>query len=158
MMDDKDIRAAEELDRLTRGSYKETLEQALEARKSGMRLSRRFFETWVETLDQHAELNRRTLGHLQQLIEEQREVFEELSRESVDAYDAFLKSLDAYYQGESEEEEAASRGSHEAYLMTLERTGELRRGSGQLPDGFWDLPRPEDPEGLVRSAVQEDRR
>ena len=63
-----------------------------------MRLSRRFFENWVETLDDHAELNRRTLANLQELAREQREVFRELSRESIDSYDGFLDSLDAYQE------------------------------------------------------------
>ena len=63
-----------------------------------MRLSRRFFENWVETLDDQAELNRRTLSSLQELAREQREVFRELSRESIDSYDGFLDSLDAYQE------------------------------------------------------------
>ena len=54
------------------------------------------FRELVETLDDQAELNRRTLGSLQQLVREQSELFRELSRESVDAYDGFLDSLDAY--------------------------------------------------------------
>jgi hypothetical protein len=70
-----------------------------------MRLSRRFFENWVETLDDQAELNRRALGSLQQLVREQSEVFRELSKESVDAYDGFLGSLDAYEEDISNLEE-----------------------------------------------------
>ena len=101
-MDERDAQrnrlASERLDRLTRAGYKTAVDQAFEAQKSGMRLSRRFFENWVETLDEQAELNRRTLGSLQQLVREQSEVFRELSRESVDAYDGFLNSLDAYEQ------------------------------------------------------------
>jgi hypothetical protein len=81
------------------------VDQAFEAQKSGMRVSRRFFEDWVETLDDHAELNRRTLGSLQELVREQREVFRELSRESVDAYDGFLNSLDTYQEEISEPDE-----------------------------------------------------
>jgi flavin-binding protein dodecin len=50
------------------------------------------------------------------------------------------------------------RGAREDYLRLLERTGEIKRGSGELPKDFWDLPRPDDPQGLVRRAVQEDRR
>jgi hypothetical protein len=101
-VDERDARrnreASERLDRLTREGYKTAVDQAFEAQKSGMKLSRRFFENWVETLDDQAELNRRTLGSLQQLVREQSEVFRELSRESVDAYDGFLDSLDAYEQ------------------------------------------------------------
>ena len=101
-MDEKDIRragkAAEELDEIARESYKAAVDQAFEAQKSGLRLSRRFFENWVETLDDHAELNRRTFSSLQELVKEQREVFQELSRESGDAYDGFLESLDIYQE------------------------------------------------------------
>ena len=101
-MDERDLRrnreASEQLDRLTREGYRTAVDQAFEAQKSSMRLSRRFFENWVETLDGQAELNRRTLDSLQQLVREQREVFRELSRESVDAYDAFLDSLDTYQE------------------------------------------------------------
>ena len=101
-MDERDVRrnreAAERLDGITREGYKTAVDQAFEAQKSSMRLSRRFFENWVETLDDHAELNRRTFSNLQELVKEQREVFRELSRESGDAYDGFLDSLDAYQE------------------------------------------------------------
>lgn len=108
-MDESDLRrnqeASEQLDRLAREGYKAAVDQAFEAQKSSMRLSRRFFENWVEVLDDQAELNRRTLGNLQQLVRDQREVFRELSRESVDAYDGFLDSLDAYHEDLSKLEE-----------------------------------------------------
>ncbi len=101
-MDERDVRrnreAAERLDEITREGYRTAVDQAFEAQKSGMRLSRRFFENWVETLDDHAELNRRTFSNLQELVEEQREVFRELSRQSGDAYDGFLDSLDVYQE------------------------------------------------------------
>jgi type I site-specific restriction endonuclease len=109
VVDERDARrnrdASRRLDRLTREGYKAAVDRAFEAQKSGMRLSRRFFENWVETLDDHAELNRRTLGSLQELVRENREVFKELSRESVDAYDGFLDSLDAYQEDISKLEE-----------------------------------------------------
>src|SRR5215216_6398722 len=101
-VDKRDVRqnreAAERMDRITREGYRTAVDQAFEAQKSGMRLSRRFFENWVETLDDHAELNRRTFANMQELVREQREVFRELSMESVDAYDGFLDSLDVYQQ------------------------------------------------------------
>ena len=100
-MDEKDARragdTAEELDRLARESYNTAVNQALEAQKSGIRLSRRFFENWVETLEDHAELNRRTMQGLTELMREQREVFQQLSRESLDAYDGFVDSLSSYH-------------------------------------------------------------
>ena len=101
-MDERDVRrnreAAERLDEITREGYRSAVDQAFEAQKSGMRLSRRFFENWVETLDDHAELQRRTLDNLQELVREQREVFQALSRDSGDAYDGFLDSLDVYQE------------------------------------------------------------
>ena len=109
-VDERDLQrnreAAEQFDRLAREGYRTAVDQAFGAQKSGMRLSRRFFENWVETLDDQAELNRRTLGSLQELVREHREVFRELSRESVDAYDGFLDSLDVYQEDISRHEES----------------------------------------------------
>ena len=106
-MDEKDAKrsrdAAEELDKLARESYKAAVDRAFDAQKSGMRLSRRFFENWIETLEDDAELNRRTMQGLMELVREQREVFREMSRESLDAYDGFVDSLSSYYEEVSEE-------------------------------------------------------
>jgi type I site-specific restriction endonuclease len=108
-VDERDVRrnreAAERLDQITREGYRSAVDQAFEAQKSGMRLSRRFFENWVETLDEHAELHRRTFSNLQELVRDQREVFQELSRESGDAYDGFLVSLDVYQEEVSRRDE-----------------------------------------------------
>ncbi len=108
-MDEKDTNragdAAEELDRLARESYRAAVDQAFDVQKSGMRLSRRFFENWIETLEDHAELNRRTMRGLTELVREQREVFREMSRDSLDAYDGFVDSLAFYYEEVSEETE-----------------------------------------------------
>ncbi len=101
-MDEKDAKragdAAEELDRLARESYGAAVDRAFDVQKSGMRLSRRFFENWIETLEDHAELNRRTMRGLTDLIREQREVFGEMSQESLSAYDGFVDSLSSYYE------------------------------------------------------------
>ena len=44
-------------------------------------------------------------------------------------------------------------------IRELARKGKLRkRGSGRVPDDFWDMPRPKDPEGLLLKALLEDRR
>ena len=108
-MDEKDFRrageAAEELDEIARESYRVAVDRAFEAQKSGLRLSRRFFENWVETLEDHAELNRRTMDGLTQLVREQREVFQALSHESLEAYDGFVDSLSTYYDEVAEDSE-----------------------------------------------------
>jgi len=36
--------------------------------------------------------------------------------------------------------------------------GEIKHGTGRLPDEFWTMPRVEDPEGLARRYLIEDRR
>ena len=106
-MDEKDPRRdvdpAEELDKIARESYKVAVDRAFEAQRSGIRLSRSFFETWVETLEDHAELNRRTMQDLVRMAREQRELFQELSHESHDAYDGFVSSLSAYHDEVTEE-------------------------------------------------------
>jgi hypothetical protein len=52
-----------------------------------------------------AELNRRTMQGLTQLVREQREVFHQLSHESLDAYDGFVDSLSSYYEEVAEDPE-----------------------------------------------------
>ncbi|CAN5182093.1 hypothetical protein BH24ACT19_BH24ACT19_02230 [soil metagenome] len=44
-------------------------------------------------------------------------------------------------------------------IKRLAWEGELvTRGSGKIPDEFWEMPRPKDPEGLLLKALLEDRR
>ena len=99
------IDAADELSRAARESYRQAVDRAFEAQKSNMRLSRSFFENWIETLGDHAELNRRTMEELTGLVREQREVHRTLSSESLEAYDGFVDSLSAYYEEVSKESE-----------------------------------------------------
>lgn len=47
--------------------------------------------------------------------------------------------------------------SMEEHLADLEQRGLIRRGTGKLPEGFWDMPRPADPEGLVRKGLIRER-
>lgn len=42
-------------------------------------------------------------------------------------------------------------------LRAMEREGLVRLGSGGLPKGFFEKPRPEDREGRLREAVLEER-
>lgn len=43
------------------------------------------------------------------------------------------------------------------HLRELEKQGLIKRGARKLPKGFWDLPRPKDPKGLVLKAVLRER-
>lgn len=94
--------AAQRLDAAARGSYRAAVDHAFDLQKDGMKLSRAFFQNWVETLEEGAEINRRALEDLQRLAAEQRQVFYGLSRESLDAYDGFLDSLKHYDEEVSE--------------------------------------------------------
>ena len=51
----------------------------------------------------------------------------------------------------------SSSDSMEEHLKEMERKGLLRRGTGRLPEDFWDMPRMEDPEGLVLKALLQER-
>jgi prevent-host-death family protein len=42
-------------------------------------------------------------------------------------------------------------------LARMEKQGLIRLGSGKLPKRFWSLPRPQDPEGLVRKTLLDER-
>ena len=88
--------AAGRFDAAARESYMNAVDQAFEMQKSGAKLSRAFFENWVQTLEEGVEINRRALEDLQRIAADQREIFFGLSRESLGAYEGFLDSLDAY--------------------------------------------------------------
>ena len=94
----------DEASKAARELYRAAVDRAFEVQKSNMRLSRKFFENWIETLENHAEFNRRTMQDLTELVREQREVYRALSGESLDAYDGFVDSLSAYYEEVSKEE------------------------------------------------------
>ena len=42
-------------------------------------------------------------------------------------------------------------------LIEMEKQGLIRLGPGKLPKGFWELPRPKDPKGLVARAALRER-
>jgi prevent-host-death family protein len=43
------------------------------------------------------------------------------------------------------------------HLAEMARHGLARIGSGRLPRGFWNLPRPRDPKGRIVEALLEER-
>ena len=47
--------------------------------------------------------------------------------------------------------------SIEERMDDLERRGLLKRGTGKLPEDFWEMPRMEDPEGLVLKGLLQER-
>ena len=97
--------ATGELTEAARESYRAAVDRAFAARESNTRLARSFFEDWVDTLEAHAELNRRTVRGMAELAREQREAFRKLSLESLDAHEGFVDSLFSYYKEVSKEPE-----------------------------------------------------
>lgn len=45
----------------------------------------------------------------------------------------------------------------EPELEKLEKVGLVKIGSGGLPDGFWEMKRPQDRKGVARAALLEER-
>ena len=43
-------------------------------------------------------------------------------------------------------------------LASSGRSEDIKPGTGKIPGDFWDLPWPEDPEGLLLKALLDDRR
>lgn len=43
------------------------------------------------------------------------------------------------------------------HLVEMEKHGFIKLGSGKLPKGFWELPRPRDPKGLLVKTVLQER-
>jgi prevent-host-death family protein len=52
---------------------------------------------------------------------------------------------------------AASSDMLPDHLLEMEKQGFIKIGSGKLPKGFWDLPRPKDPKGLILKAALRER-
>jgi prevent-host-death family protein len=44
-----------------------------------------------------------------------------------------------------------------SHLESMEAQGLITAGVGKLPSGFWRLPRPKDPKGLVMRGLLEER-
>ena len=52
---------------------------------------------------------------------------------------------------------AAGLRTFPEHLVEMEKQGQLKLGSGKLPKGFWNLPRPKDRKGLVLKAFLRER-
>ena len=102
-------RAFERFDAATRESYTAAVDRAFEVQKDGAKLSRAFFENWVQSLEQGVEINRRALEGLQRIAAERREAFYGLSRDSLGAYEGFVDSLGQYEAELSEKTEIAGK-------------------------------------------------
>lgn len=59
--------------------------------------------------------------------------------------------------GDTPPEGIKQRLNDQERLKQMEARGEIKLGSGKIPDAFWEMPRPEDPEGEVMQALLDER-
>jgi polyhydroxyalkanoate synthesis regulator phasin len=178
--------AAEKFAEAIKESYEALVDSSVSAQELNAQLTQDFFNEVIDDLMAQAKDSQALAENLIEQQGRQQEVSQAFAQESVSAYTDFLNSMFTYYrdyqgslvdvrssaEGEDTQERSGQddqvsehtvwrgtgQGGREEFLKVLERTGEIKPGSGVLPPDFWDLPRPDDPEGLVRRAVQEDRR
>lgn len=100
---DRGSSAAQQMAEISRESYRAVVERAFAARESHERLTRSFFEDGLELLQDHAELNRRTLTRLADQAQERREILLDLSRDSLGSYEEFVGSLSEFHDDVTEE-------------------------------------------------------
>ena len=77
-------------------------ENTAAVQESNTRLVRRLYESNVKVLEAQVEIqsdiHRYTLQGMAEQIRKHREAFQELSRDSLDAYDGFLDPLSSYHK------------------------------------------------------------
>jgi hypothetical protein len=107
---DKVNEVAKKMTEAVHASYETAVESTTTVQESHARLAQSLFESGVEALkiqtEIQTELRDQTLQSMGEQLRRHREVFQEVSRESLNAYEGFLGSLFSYYRdtmGESED-------------------------------------------------------
>lgn len=59
--------------------------------------------------------------------------------------------------GDTPKEAIRQRLDDRDRLQRMQERGEIKLGTGTIPDDFWGMPRPEDPEGEVMQALLDER-
>ena len=99
---DKVNEAVERMAQTIWGSYETAVENTAAMQESNTRLARSLYEGNIKVLEAQveiqADLQRHTLRGLAEQMRKHREAFQELSQESLGAYDGFLDSLSSYYK------------------------------------------------------------
>lgn len=60
-------------------------------------------------------------------------------------------------RGDTPKETLKAHLGNRERLLRMEERGEVKLGSGSIPEAFWTMPRPEDPEGEVMQALLDER-
>jgi hypothetical protein len=95
---DKANKIAEKLAEGVQTYYEAAVESTAAVQESNTRLAQNLFESGVEALRIQAELRDQTLQSLREQLRKHQEVFQEVSRESLGAYEGFIGSLFSYYR------------------------------------------------------------
>ncbi len=95
---DKVNEVAEKMTEAVQAYYETAVETTTTVQESHARLAQSLFESGVEALKIQAELRDQTLQSLGEQLRKHQEVFQEVSRESLNAYEGFLGSLFSYYR------------------------------------------------------------
>jgi flagellin-specific chaperone FliS len=95
---DKVNEAAEKLTEAVWTSYEAAVESTAAVQESNTRLAQSLFESGIEALKIQAEIKHQTMQSLAEQIRKHQEIFQELSRESLGAYEGFVDSLFSYYK------------------------------------------------------------
>lgn len=59
--------------------------------------------------------------------------------------------------GDTPKEAIRQRLDDRERLQQMQARGEIKLGTGTIPDDFWSMPRPEDPDGEVMRALLDER-
>ena len=106
--------AAEQFTEALVQSYKAVAERGASAQDRGAQLTEVFFNQTINNLRAQAEENRRASQQLTDQQQRQAEAAQTLTRESVDAYMAFMDSMFSWWQGGIQTAERGARETEKA--------------------------------------------
>ena len=95
---DKANKAAERLAETTRDSFGTVLDHAVGLQERNVRFAQGLVDDTIKELRHQAETNRGVVGELVERVEKQREAFQTLFEESVDAYVDLAYAPFSYYK------------------------------------------------------------
>ena len=96
-------------------SYKTVADTSVSAQERGTQITEVFFNQTINNLHAQAEQNRQATQQLADQQQRQAEAAQTLTRESVDAYMAFMDSMFSWWQGGIQ---TAERGARETEKVT----------------------------------------
>ena len=90
--------ASETLTDSARQAFQMLADRTVSLQESNLRLSKDFFQNWIQTLQSQTEGNRQAAQTVQEQSERQQQALQTLTQESTSAYSEFLNSALSFYQ------------------------------------------------------------